>query len=101
MAASPKSRKLSQGVERILVRTGWTQAQLAARLGVTQGHLSKVKRGLAPGSRKLAENLDSIGVTPPRRALAPWLDLVREAGSKSRDAKIAIEAIARVVLKDR
>jgi hypothetical protein len=75
-------------------------SQLVAKLGVTQGHLSKVKRGLVPGSRKLPDNLESVGATP-RRAPEPWLDLVRQAGSKSRDAKIAIEAIVRGVLKAR
>jgi len=48
---------------------------------------------------KLAAKIKDVhdGVQDPQ--LEPWLDSVRRAGDKSRDAKAAIEAIARLIHK--
>lgn len=101
MAASSKSRISPRQIEELLARTGLNQQQLAAELGITQGHLSKLKRGLVPGGSELARKVAAFRRSMPRSRLEPWLELVREAGSRSRDAKIAIEAIARMVGKSR
>lgn len=101
MAASSKSRISPRQIEELLARTGRNQQQLAAELGITQGHLSKLKRGLVPGGPELARRVAAFRSSMSRGKLDPWLELVREAGSRSRDAKIAIEAIARMVRKTR
>ncbi len=49
-----------QLLKKIMKHEGWNQTQLAERLGVTQGQVSRVingKQDLRPALRKLAETL--------------------------------------------
>ena len=99
MTASAKSAAVVRQLERLLARNKWTQRQLADRLGITQGHLSKLKSADVTAGFKLKARIKDLydGVQDPR--LEPWLDSVRRAGDKSRDAKAAIEAIVRIIHK--
>jgi transcriptional regulator with XRE-family HTH domain len=99
MAASAKFVGLARQIEQLLVRNHWTQRELADRLGITQGHLSKLRSARVKASSKLQAKIKAAysGVTEPQ--LDPWLQSVRLAGDKSRDAKVAIEAIARIIHK--
>ena len=99
MAASAKSAELARQLERLLARNRWTQQQLADRLGITQGHLSKLKSARIEAGSKLRAKIQAAykGVQDPQ--LDPWLESVRTAGDKSRDARAAIEAIARIIHK--
>jgi transcriptional regulator with XRE-family HTH domain len=97
MAASTKSRDTRVRIEDLLDRPGWTQQRLAAELGITQGHLSKLKRGVVPGSRDLIRRIEAAHLgkgESPRRE--PWLSMVQQVARGSRDAKLAIEAIVRL-----
>jgi predicted transcriptional regulator len=48
-------------------RRGWTQAQLAARIGTVAGRISDYERGIRkPGKRRLAA-LVLLGFVPPPR----------------------------------
>jgi transcriptional regulator with XRE-family HTH domain len=99
MAASAKSNDVVRHLERILARNLWTQRQLADELRITQGYLSKLKSGHVSAGLKLRNRIKDLynGVQDPQ--LDPWLDSVRRAGDKSRDARAAIEAIARIIHK--
>lgn len=98
MPARTKRADLAGQVQKLLNSRGWNQSQLAAQLGVSQGHLSKLARGLVPGSRKIADRMNDLAKQgSSHRKLEPWLRVVQEAVAKSRDARIAIEAIARIV----
>lgn len=97
MPARTKRADLAGQVQKLLDSRGWNQSQLAAQLGVSQGHLSKVARGLVPGSRKIADRLNDLAKQGSHRKPEPWLCIVQEAVAKSRDARMAIEAIARIM----
>jgi len=99
MAASTKSAEVARQLQRLLVRNRWTQRQLADRLGITQGHLSKLKNAEVAAGAQLKGKIRDLydGLQDPR--LDPWLDAVRQAGDKSKDAKAAIEAIVRIIHK--
>lgn len=99
MAASTKSAELARQIERLLARNNWTQRQLADRFGITQGHLSKLKSARIKAGSRLQAKIEAAynGVQDPQ--LEPWLDSVRRAGDKSREARAAIEAIARIIHK--
>jgi transcriptional regulator with XRE-family HTH domain len=98
MAASAKSDDVPRQLERLLTRNRWTQQQLAEQLKITQGHLSKLKNASIPAGFKLRGRIQDLydGV---QHRLDPWLDSVRRAGEKSNEAKIAMEAIARIIHK--
>lgn len=97
MAARDKRHRLRGQLQNLLDDGGWNQVRLAAELGISQGHLSKLKRGLVPGSKKIADRLGDLNERKPSARREPWLAVVQEAGARSRDARIAIEAIARLV----
>ncbi|WP_456813804.1 helix-turn-helix domain-containing protein [Bradyrhizobium sp. USDA 4529] len=99
--ARTKRADLASQVQKLLDSRGWNQSQLAAELGISQGHLSKVVRGLAPGSRKIIDRLDGVINRTSHRKPEPWVSIAQEAGAKSSDARIAIEAIARIVKRSR
>jgi transcriptional regulator with XRE-family HTH domain len=99
MAASAKSVQLARKIERLLARNNWTQRQLADRFGITQGHLSKLKSAQVEASSRLQAKIEAAYKGAQEPLLEPWLDSVRQAGDKSRDAKAAIEAIARIIHK--
>jgi transcriptional regulator with XRE-family HTH domain len=99
MAASAKSSEVVRRLERVLSRNRWTQRQLADELGITQGYLSKLRNGHVSAGFRLMAKIKDVhdGVQDPQ--LEPWLDSVRRAGDKSRDARAAIEAIVRIIHK--
>jgi len=60
------------------------QEELAAYLGVTQGHLSKVERG------KIAPNLKTLVLVAKRfRTSIDWIVLGRESTSKEDGSRIS------------
>jgi transcriptional regulator with XRE-family HTH domain len=97
MAARNKSQTIAQDVLRLMNANGWSQKDLADRLGVTQGHLSKVINGRVPAGARLRKKIGGIPKGNGKPRIEPWLENVRAAGAKSRHAKAAIEAIARIV----
>lgn len=74
---------------------GWTQAVTAARLGISQGHLSKVLRGRHRAGRRLAASLSRATDAEPKRS--PWLAEVSKAADASADFRAAVEAMLRLM----
>ena len=51
---------LQQRVRMRLIERGWTQAELAAQVGISQGHLSRILSGHARASESVARALESV-----------------------------------------
>ncbi|WP_139020613.1 helix-turn-helix transcriptional regulator [Bradyrhizobium sp. ORS 285] len=83
----------------ILKRMPATQQELADRLGITQGHLSKIKSRKILPSERLRIRIENIYDCIPAVEIEPWLETIRVAAERSREAKLAMEAIARIIQK--
>jgi transcriptional regulator with XRE-family HTH domain len=65
---------------------GLTQVQLAAHLGVDQGHISKILRGKAAVSKKMASKINAIlamGIRSPKLDSKFEGDLIQAVRSSS------------------
>ena len=81
-----------------MLASGLTQVELARRLGVSQGHLSKVLKGVvAPGGKvrkAVAERLSDIDPEPSRDE---WLRRVAEAADNSSEFRRLVVAALRLM----
>lgn len=50
-------------------RSGYTQTELAIRIGISKGHMSKLVHGLKPPSGKLAVRISELTGIPERTLL--------------------------------
>ena len=99
MAARKKPPKTHIQLSELLSRTPATQRELADRLGITQGHLSKLRARKIQPSERLRARIEKAYSGIPDAKLEPWLETIRLAAERSREAKQAMEAIARIIQK--
>lgn len=77
-------------------RHGWTQIEMAARLGISQGQLSKIFRGKHRPSRRVRGALGRISHVE-RQPDDAWLSAVSKAADTSADFRTAVDAMLRVM----
>lgn len=99
MTAISKHPQIHTQLRELQSRHRATQAQLASRFGITQGHLSKLKRGKIQPGNLLRARIEQAYHGIPEAPIEPWLENIRLAAETSRDAKSAMEAIARIIQK--
>lgn len=76
----------SLSFEQARTRKGWTQAQAASRLGVSQGYFSLLERGLRSASPRLLEKANrvfgaDVGLPDGLQTLVPAADLAKRLGT--------------------
>ncbi|MGB3445861.1 MAG: helix-turn-helix transcriptional regulator, partial [Xanthobacteraceae bacterium] len=99
MKGKQKTNLVAERLERLLEKRGCTQQELARSLRISQGHLSKLKNGLISPGKRLEKRIDLLNEEVPS-PLQPWLESVRRVCLASPDAKMAIDAILRIMHKD-
>lgn len=86
------------------LQTKITQRKLADQLGVPQGHISRIERGLIdPRLSTVTELAYALGLTPmliPRRAQAAVLAVLRNF-ERTNEASIGLSAVEVLVADDR
>lgn len=78
--------RLGCSLRRLRVARGYGQTEMARRLGITQAHLSKLERGLAPIGIELLEKWAGVLEAPPWYVMA-------EAGGDQLQAQIALDVL--------
>lgn len=72
---------------------GLTQTELAAKLGISQPHLSRVLSGTVTPGDKLTFRLNRLlGRKPESGAVDPWLERVKTASARSTSFKELVES---------
>ena len=99
MAVVSKRPQVRTQLRELQSRHRITQAQLASRFGITQGHLSKLRRGKIQPGKPLKARIEQAYDGLPDASIEPWLENIRLAAETSRDAKSALEALARIIQK--
>ena len=83
----------------LMEREGWTQADAAMHLGVSQGHLSKVLADKNPAGPKLRRGMAALlneTVSAPDE-LDQWLVGVRNAAAHSAEFRRLVEAAMQIM----
>ncbi|WP_404810514.1 helix-turn-helix domain-containing protein [Methylobacterium flocculans] len=77
-------------------RDDWTQSEMAERLGISQGQLSKVLRGRHRPGRRLTAAIGKL-ILSDEQPFDAWLSSVSTAARTSADFRAAIDAMLRVM----
>ncbi|WBK02355.1 helix-turn-helix domain-containing protein [Methylocystis parvus] len=85
-------------IKRIIRRENWTQAEVAKKLGISQGHLSKVLRSKSTPRPELQAKIDRLLETYGGRISPGELaSRVEQAALKSSHFRAMIEAALKIV----
>ncbi|WP_354248842.1 helix-turn-helix transcriptional regulator [Bradyrhizobium sp. LA2.1] len=77
-----------------------TQAELAARLGITQSYLCKLLKGSHIASARVQERVQEMLRMRGDTITDPWIERVGRAAKSSRDFRAAIDVLLRIIHKN-
>lgn len=76
-----------------------TQAELAARLGITQSYLCKLLKGSHIASKRVQERVREMLEVGGDTITDPWIERVGKAAKSSRDFRAAVDVLLRIIQK--
>jgi transcriptional regulator with XRE-family HTH domain len=99
MVKDTSTSRATREIAKLAKIASLTQAELAARLGITQSYLCKLLKGSHIASTRVQERVQEMLRVGGDAITDPWIERVGKAARSSRDFRTAVDVLLKIIQK--